>query len=223
MTVQLPRRRKPVRRAEILAAARAVFLERAFDEAAVSEIALRAGCVEGTIYTYFRNKRDLLDAVLAEFYDRLIADIEPRFAAIADTRSRLTYLIARHLQIAIDEPDFARLIVRESRGQSLYFGSQLHDLNRRYGYFLMRTLHDGIERGEFRPDLDAALARDMVFGGLEHHVWHRLARGRTLDPNRTATSMVELFWSGWRVPQPDDFGTLARRVRRLERRLGDPS
>src|SRR5690606_27416048 len=144
MTVQAPRRRKAARRAEILAAARQVFLERAFDEAAISEIAARAGCVEGTIYTYFRGKRDLFDAVLAEFYDRLVADIEPRLASISGTRDRLTYLIARHLQIVIDDPAFARLIVRESRGQSLYFGSKLHALNRRYAQFLQNALRDGV-------------------------------------------------------------------------------
>jgi hypothetical protein len=49
-------------------------------------------------------KRDLFNAVLAEFYDRLIADIEPRLAAIAGTRDRLSYLIARQLQIAVDDP-----------------------------------------------------------------------------------------------------------------------
>lgn len=221
MTVQAPRRRKSARRAEILAAARQVFLERAFDEASISEIAARAGCVEGTIYTYFRGKRDLLDAVLAEFYDRLIADIEPRMAAISGTRDRLTYLVARHLQIAVDDPAFARLIVRESRGQSLYFGSKLHALNRRYAQFLQRTLRDGVERGELRADLDPSLARDLVFGGLEHHVWHGLGRQRRLDPNRLAATMVDLFLSGWAKPAVrDELSGLARRVTRLEQRLG---
>ena len=220
-TVSNPRRRKAVRRTEILAAARAIFATRAYEAASISEIAARADCVEGTIYTYFRNKRELFDAVLAEFYDRLIADIEPRLAAISGTRDRLTYLIARHLQIAVDDPAFARLIVRESRGQSLYFGSKLHALNRRYAQFLQSTLRDGVERGELRADLDPSLARDLVFGGLEHHVWHGLGRQRRLDPNRLAATMVDLFLSGWAKPAAhDELSGLARRVTRLEQRLG---
>ncbi|HMM51215.1 MAG: TetR/AcrR family transcriptional regulator [Burkholderiales bacterium] len=221
MTPQAPRRRKSARRAEILAAARQLFLERAFDAAAISEIAARAGCVEGTIYTYFRSKRDLFDEVLAEFYDRLIADIEPRLAAIEGTRDRLSYLIARHLQIAVDDPAFARLIVREVRSQSLYFGSKLHALNRRYSRFLLDTLRDGVARGELRTDLDLALARDLVFGGLEHHVWHVLGRQRRIDPNRLAATMVDLFLAGWAAPQGrDELSGLALRVSRLEQRLG---
>jgi AcrR family transcriptional regulator len=220
MSAPLPRRRKPVRRDEILAAAREVFLERPFEDASVAEIAARAGCVEGTIYTYFRSKRELLDSLLVAFYDRLIADVEAGLAAIVDTRARLNYLVARHLQIAIDDPAFARLIVRESRGHGPYFGTQLHALNRRYGQFLVRTLRDGIERGELRRDLDVTLARDLVFGGLEHHVWTRLARRRRFVPARTAATIVELLWGGWSAPRTDDLRGLARRVHRLERRAG---
>jgi len=121
----------------------------------------------------------------------------------------------------IDDPAFARLIVRESRGQSLYFGSKLHALNRRYAQFLQNALRDGVERGELRADLDPLLARDLVFGGLEHHVWHGLGRQRRLDPNRLASTIVDLFLAGWAVPvRTDDLTGLAQRVSRLEQRLG---
>ena len=221
MTASAPRRRKADRRAEILAAAREVFLDRAYEAASIGEIASRAGCVEGTIYTYFRGKRDLLDAVLAEFYDALISDIEPRLAAISGTRDRLAFLVARHLQIAVDDPAVARLIIRESHGQSEYFGSKLHGLNRRYAQFLVGTIREGIARGELRADLDPLLARDMVFGGLEHWVWNRLGRQRAFDPGRVAGGIVDMLLDGWRVQGPrDDLHGLVERVRRLEKKVG---
>jgi len=164
------RRRKDVRRSEILAAARTVFSAKPFEDASISEIAAGAGCVEGTIYTYFRNKRDLFDAVLAEFYDRLIEEIAPRFESIRGTRDRLSFLIARQLRIALEDQGVGRMIMREARTQSLYFGSKLHALNRRYSRFLQRTIAEGIERGELRGDLDRVMARDLVFGGIEHWV-----------------------------------------------------
>jgi len=197
-TVSNPRRRKAVRRTEILAAARAIFATRAYEAASISEIAARADCVEGTIYTYFRNKRELFDAVLAEFYDRLIADIEPRFESIRGTRERLVFLIARHLRIALDDPGVALAILRESRGQSMYFGSKLHALNRRYSRFILRTLADGIAGGELRADLEVSMARDLVFGGLEHWVWNELGRGRTIDPASAAEAIVRTLLDGWR-------------------------
>jgi TetR/AcrR family transcriptional regulator, fatty acid metabolism regulator protein len=184
----LPKRRKSVRRAEILAAARAVFLEHPYEQASITQIAERAGCVVGTIYGYFENKRELFDAVLAAFYDELIADIEPRFAVIEGTADRLRYLVARHLQKVLD---------REARGGESYFGSTLHRLNRRYAQYVTRTLTDGIARGELRPDLDPLMARDFLFGGLEHWVRNAVGRGRRNDATAMAREMVRMLLDGW--------------------------
>ncbi len=220
----LPKRRKSVRRAEILAAARDIFREKAFDDASMAEIAQRADCVEGTIYSYFRNKRDLLDAILSDFYDRLISDIEPRFASIDGTADRLRFLVARHLQIALDDESVVRIITREVRGHQPYVGSQLHQLNRRYTRFLQRTIADGIARGDLRADLDPDLARDFVFGGLEHTIGNLLGRGRRIEPLRLAREITAMLMAGWQVPaaMPPASPPIARieeRLARLEGRL----
>jgi len=216
-SIPSPRRRKAERRAEILSAAREVFSALPFDEASISEIAARADCVEGTIYTYFRSKRDLYDAVLAEFYDRLIEDIAPRFESIHGTADRLRFLIARHLRIAVDDPGIARMIRSESRVTTEYFGSKLHALNRRYSRFLLRTIADGVARGDLRADLDQAMARDLVFGGLEHASWNAWGRQRAIDPVRTAESIVAMLLGGWgSAPPASSIDDLRRRVERLE-------
>lgn len=220
----IPRRRKAARRSEILGAAREVFAAKAFEDASISEIAAKADCVEGTIYTYFRGKRELFDAVLAEFYDGLIEDIEPRFEAIRGTADRLRFIVARHLQIAVDEPGVSRMISRESRGPGRYFGSKLHALNRRYSRFLLRTISEGIERGDLRAELDPAIARDLVFGGLDHWVWNELGRQRSIDPARAADRIVGTLLTGWQAPAASDgsIDALTRRVERLEAKVAAP-
>jgi AcrR family transcriptional regulator len=215
----LPRRRKAVRRAEILAAAREVFVARRFEDASVAEIAARAGCVEGTLYTYFRNKRDLFDAVLTDVYDALIADIEPRFEAIDGTADRLRFLVARHLQIAVDDPGVSAMLGREARGGEPYFGSKLHALNRRYVQFMARTLADGVARGELRADLDLAMARDFVFGGLEHRVRDLLGRGRRIEPARMAREIVAMLLTGFAARQQAGGAAARAPLERIEARL----
>jgi AcrR family transcriptional regulator len=218
----LPKRRKSVRRAEILAAARAVFLERPYEQASITEIAERAGCVVGTIYGYFGNKRELFDAVVTEFYDGLIADIEPRFAVIEGTADRLRFLVARHLQITVDDPSWLKVLDREARGAESYFGSKLHQLNRRYAQFVMRTLSDGIARGELRADLDPQMARDFLFGGLEHWVRNTVGRGRRNDPTAVAREMARMLLDGWAAVPAEraaPWQGLEARIARLEGRL----
>jgi AcrR family transcriptional regulator len=224
---ELPRRRKSVRRAEILAAAREVFLEYSFERASVGEIAARAGCVEGTIYSYFVNKRDLYDAVITDFYDRLIADIEPRFAAIDGTEDRLRFLIARHLQIVVDDPGTRRLLT-PARIDEAYFGSNLHRLNRRFSRFMARTIADGMARGELRADLDPQMARDFVYGGVEHWLASSRAREGRFEPARIAREMTAMLMGGWASRQsmqasvpdtPRALASLEQRLARVEGQL----
>jgi AcrR family transcriptional regulator len=62
------RRRKDARPTEIVAAARAVFLENGFASAKVDEIARRAGVSKGTVYLYFPTKEALFEeTVRADF------------------------------------------------------------------------------------------------------------------------------------------------------------
>ena len=52
------------RTAELLEAARRVFAEKGFHEATVDDVAEEAGVAKGTVYLYYRSKRDLYWAAL---------------------------------------------------------------------------------------------------------------------------------------------------------------
>ena len=57
------RQRLEAREEAILAAATAVFGESGVDGARMAEIARRADVAEGTVYLYYKNKHELLEAV----------------------------------------------------------------------------------------------------------------------------------------------------------------
>jgi len=73
MVVRLTRiERKTRTRAELLAAARAVFLLRGFHGASVDEIAEQAGYTKGAVYSHFADKDALFLALLEEHYGRRV-------------------------------------------------------------------------------------------------------------------------------------------------------
>lgn len=186
-----PRRMR--RAAEILAAAREVFLEKGFDRSSVGEIAAKVGVVEGLVYSYYPSKRDLLNAVLRGMYEPLIADLEDKFSRLRGVRSRMRFLIWRHLRVYVEEPNLSRLVLHEVRTGPEYFQSVLHDLHVRYTAFLLRTVEDGIAHGELPPDTDVELLRSMVYGGIEHRMWGTLFGYGTVDVETMAdryTAMV---------------------------------
>ena len=75
--VQSETQRSKLERKErvILEAARAIFVDHGFDGARVQEIARRAGIGEGTIYSYYESKAELMLAVLQQFWDGLTLEM----------------------------------------------------------------------------------------------------------------------------------------------------
>src|SRR6202045_4125440 len=60
----------------ILDAAKRAFAEKGYEGASIADIARIAQISDGLAYRYFRNKRDLLFAVLQGFYERVVVDLE---------------------------------------------------------------------------------------------------------------------------------------------------
>jgi AcrR family transcriptional regulator len=187
---QTARRRR--RAAEILAAAREIFLEKGFDRTSVGEIAAKVGVVESLVYAYFPSKRDLLNEVLHGMYEPLITDIENGFSRLQGLRSRLRFLIWRHLRVFIEEPQLTRLVLHEVRTGPEYFGSVLHDLQVRYIEFLMRTVREAMASGELPGDIDVELMRSMVYGGIEHRMWATMFGHGTIDVEVTADRYADM-------------------------------
>jgi AcrR family transcriptional regulator len=188
---QTPRRMR--RAAEILDAARATFLEKGFNGASVSEIAAKVGVVEGLVYAYYPTKRDLLNAVLGGMYEPLILEIEQSFSRLAGFRSRLRFLIWRHLRVYVEEPNLSRLVLHEVRTGPEYFRSVLHDLHVRYTAFLMRTVREAIADGEIPADTDAEMLRSMVYGAIEHRMWGTLFGHGSIDVEDTADRFTRMI------------------------------
>ena len=212
---QSPRRLR--RAAEIVTAAREAFLDKGFERASVAEIAARVGVVEGLVYSYFPSKRDLLNEVLCGMYGPLIQDIEAGFTRLQGLRSRLRFLIWRHLRVYAEEPGLSRLALHEVRTGPAYFESVLHDLHVQYTAFLMHTVRDAVRDGELAVGTDPELVRSLVYGGIEHRLWAALyGRGGRIDVEAMADGWTDVVLHGIQPAARPADGQLERRLARLE-------
>ena len=64
-------------RTAVLESALDVFSEKGFAKATFDEIAARAGFTKGAVYWYFRNKADLVAALIIEYVDRKRTELAP--------------------------------------------------------------------------------------------------------------------------------------------------
>lgn len=90
--VAMPRAPKRLRGkqrvAELLAAGAAVFAEKGYEGATMTEIAARAGAPIGSLYQFFPSKEALADTLVQNYVALLAADLEALEARVRDMDSR---------------------------------------------------------------------------------------------------------------------------------------
>jgi AcrR family transcriptional regulator len=97
-------RQKQALRASILRAANEVFLERGYQGLSMRSVAERIGYTATTIYLYFKDKDDLLFALLDEGYAELGQRLAQAAAAEGDPLRRLVAIGRAYIAFGLDNP-----------------------------------------------------------------------------------------------------------------------
>ena len=205
----------PERRiADILQAARDVFTERGYQDALISDIADRAGVVEGSIYRFFENKRDLLVKTVEHWYEAMLAHDEEPYRGVRGTWNRMRFVVHDHLATIRREPALSRLVFQELRPDPDYRKTRLFQLNQTYTHRVVDIVKAATASGEFRADASPSLVRDMIFGAVEHRTWAFLRKEGDFDIDASADGITDLVYRGLvqRPPEPPQ----ADAMRRLE-------
>lgn len=210
---RLPRERRV---SDLMAAARTVFSEKGYQDTSTAEIAERAGVVEGTIYRYFSNKRDLLIKVVEAWYDEMISDYDEQLSHISGTWNRLRFLIWKHLSVIHAEPALCRFMFTELRADPDYRSTTVFQLNRAYTRRMIEIIDAAMKSGEFRSDIPTRMVRDLVFGGVEHHTWSYLRGEGDFSVDGAANSITDMVYRGMAVQAGSANDRLEVVLRRLE-------
>ncbi len=108
--VRLPRRE---RRAQLLDAARQVFVLHGYHAAAMDEIAEQAGVSKPVLYQHFPSKQDLYLALLDESVDILTSAVNTALNSTEDNRERVAAAIEAYFDF-VDDPNGAYRLIFES-------------------------------------------------------------------------------------------------------------
>jgi TetR/AcrR family fatty acid metabolism transcriptional regulator len=218
------RRRKDFRQAEILEAARTLLEEEGTAATSMARIAREAGVSEATVYKYFDNKQDLINQVLHEWAMPFIERLSTELAQLVELRPRLILIAVRYLRSMEETPKLHRVFFQELRWTD-YRGSPLHVLNHRFAHNVTATVENGVRSGELAPNVEPAVFRDMLFGGLEHISMRTSFMGRPVDVVAQATRYVDMMLRGALArpavaDMPAELTRLAGLLDRMERALG---
>ena len=164
-----------------------------------AEIAAEAGLAKGTLYLYFRSKKDIYLALMQRDMEALKTSTLKRMDAVAETKEKICAFILARLENA----DTNRAIFRimDAQPASLGFSrSQYRDWLKEPVLHLAEALEAAQQRGEIRilpAERVAWAVADMARGA----VVRRLVGPPSQSIDEEAAFVVDLVWAALRLDQ----------------------
>jgi TetR/AcrR family transcriptional regulator, fatty acid metabolism regulator protein len=153
------------KRRQLLDAAVRVFARKGYHASRVGDIAEEAGVAHGLLYHYFKSKDDVLEAVFHENWSLL----QLRIASVLETdepaADQLRHVSAIVLRTWLHLPDVVTVVIREF-GRSPELADRIGELAQPIEV-IQQVIERGIERGEFRSDVDPQFAATVVYGSID--------------------------------------------------------
>jgi AcrR family transcriptional regulator len=180
------------KRNAILDAATRLFAERGLAAAPTSEISRQAGVAEGTLFTYFATKDDLINSLYREIKLELADAMMSDFPRKKNVRARLQHVWDRYVNWGIANP--AQRKVLAQLGWSDVLTKEAKDAGSAPFAEIQTMIRDAIEGRVFRDDLPVELVSKSL-GALAEATMDLTA----LHPskaNEYRDSGFEMFWSG---------------------------
>ena len=186
---------------QIIVAAAHVFAQKGYAGSSVADIALKAEIGKGTIYAYFDSKEDLFFAVFEWFILQTGTAAKVSVAYLGGSATERLEVLSDSIMNTWDEvKDVFNLTVEfwAASSSSLMrdrFKGAFRRLYENFRGLVVLLIRDGIERGEFRADVDpASIAAALVgtWDALFLQAWF----DKNFEPLMTANNFLKVVIRG---------------------------
>jgi len=180
----------------ILDAAVAVFAEKGFFTARISDIADRASVADGTVYLYFKNKEEILMTAINTAFDAFMRHARTELEKLADPAERLRRLAFLHLDALGSNRNLAVVFQMELRQSTRFLSEFSHHHMVEYLRLARSAISDGQASGLFRPEMPAKIAANCFFGALDEMVTSWVLNEHEYRLANVADTVVNIFLNG---------------------------
>ena len=180
------------KRNAILDAATRLFAERGLTAAPTSEISKQADVAEGTLFTYFKTKDDLINALYREIKLELADAMMSDFPRKKNVRTRLRHVWDRYVNWGVANPKQRKVLAQLQVSEALTKESR----NAGGAPFVefQTMIRDAIDGRVFRDDLPAELISKSLAALVEATI--DLTVANPSKANKYRDTGFEMFWHG---------------------------
>lgn len=161
-------------RADVVQAAGRLFAQRGYHGTSMRDLGRELGLNGSSLYSHISSKEDLLVDVVQRAADLFEASATEALATSGTERDRLRALVAGHVDVLLDHVDEARTFLNEARVLDESYRGRVLAARDGYETTFRQVLERGVERGEFRADLDPVVTGILLLSILNSvDRWYR--------------------------------------------------
>ena len=182
------RRRLETRR-QIMAAARALFVDRGVSQVSIDAITSTAGVAKGSFYNHFESREHLFDVLVGEVLHELLEEglaQQPDYGDLLENALARTWYIHYRL---LSDPEACTLLLQG--GSSAAAGGSI---DRVFRTALSDRLQAGAELGSLKH-IDWEILHTAYYGAVTNVMGHFLAQGSELDAESAADQLTEICFA----------------------------
>ena len=188
----MARPRSEDKRNAILDAATRLFAERGLTAAPTSEISKLAGVAEGTLFTYFKTKDDLINALYREIKLELADAMMSDFPRKKNIRTKLRHVWDRYVNWGIANPRQRKVLAQLTVSEALTKESR--DAGSAPFVEFQAMIRDAIEQRVFRNDVPVELISKSFAALVEATI--DLTESNRAKAKQYRDSGFQMFWAG---------------------------
>ena len=184
----------------ICQAALKIIKEKGYHRARISDIAREAGISYGLVYHYFRNKADLFDMILRQWWEGLFQLMEEIDQKEQDPAEKLKRLILYFFDTYQADPERVNVFITEisrstanlTQGRLNYFKECMSRMK--------GLIQEGQASGTFRSDLNPRYLTYIFLGAIETFLSAMVLEDQKIkgdaQKERIADTILEVFLNG---------------------------
>ncbi|MCF6138474.1 TetR/AcrR family transcriptional regulator [Pseudalkalibacillus berkeleyi] len=184
-------------RNKLLGAARKVFIDQGFQKTTITQIIKDAELGYGTAYVHFKNKDDILIALIEDVMNQFykIADLPFRPTTKDEAERTIRKQVGSFLELAKQEQRILA-VVEEAIGQSPIVQAKWNDIRERFVEGIAKDITYSQENNLAYPDVDPLLAGKGWFYSNEMFLWEITKRDGKMNLEDIVHNLTTMYVRG---------------------------
>jgi len=181
-------------RDRIIAASKRRFMEQGIQRTKIEEIVYDLGMSKRTFYRFFKNKTDLLEAVVAEIFSMLF----PKLFSIFSNDEQATVKLKRYHNFLVEElfRQVSLEFIADLEVEAPFLWKEIYQTRMILLQKMRSVIEEGQKSGQLRTDVDAGVVTGLIISIINQVGTPRGLVSLGLQPSILADYLFKMFFEG---------------------------